>query len=360
MRVWTVSEVKAGTLTQCVGVGHHIDPELHSVIVAKQLRRWRTGLLSPYRRLPQPHPDIIISCGTLAQRHVFAIAAACNKRPLTVHLQTPSSAFAQQYDMAFIPRHDWTDAKANTAGFHQMLGAPHQITAERLENARPTARATWVKSNAKAVTVLIGGSNGAYLFDDATIDKLIATIEGLAARGWTVLVSTSRRSEPTILPRLLALRSDRIIVWDRTSANPYVDFLAAADAFLITKDTITMNCEAVASGRPVYSFDLAKTPCDKLDKFERFHADMSTTLGLTRPFEGEIVHYEYTPPDKSRRIAELIRSAAPGRALERPSGMVRRGSHEAAAARKAVREVGEEAGILIGDDNRPPREAGSR
>lgn len=246
----------------------------------------------------------------MAQRHVFAIAAACDKRPLTVHLQTPYSEFARKYDIVFISRHDWTEKKANTTHFHQMLGVPHQITAERLENARPKARATWVKGNAKTVTVLIGGSNGAYLFDDVTIEKLIATIEGLAAQGWTVLASTSRRSEPTILPRLLALRSDRIVVWDRTGPNPYIDFLAAADAFLITKDTITMNCEAVASGRPVYSFDLAKTPGIRLDKFERFHADMSTTLGLTRSFEGEIGHYEYTPPDEARRIAEMIRDAA--------------------------------------------------
>jgi uncharacterized protein len=310
MRVWTVSEVKAGTLTQCVGVGRHIDPEPHSIIVAKELRRWRAGLLSPYRNLPQPHPDIIISCGSMAQRHVFAIASACRKRPLTVHLQTPYSEFARKYDMVFISRHDWTEAKASTANFHQMLGVPHQVTAERLENARPTARMTWVQGDAKAVTVLIGGSNGAYLFDDATIEKLIATIEGLAAQGWTVLASTSRRSEPTILPRLLTLRSDRIVVWDRTGANPYLDFLAAADAYLITKDSITMNCEAVASGRPVYSFDLAKTPGIRLDKFERFQADMSTTLGLTRPFEGEIGHYEYTPPNEAHRIAEMIRDAA--------------------------------------------------
>ncbi|HEV2900338.1 MAG TPA: ELM1/GtrOC1 family putative glycosyltransferase [Pseudaminobacter sp.] len=314
MRVWTVSEVKAGTLTQCVGVGRYIDPEPHSIIVAKKLRRWRMGLLSPYRGLPQPHPDIIISCGRMAERHVFAIAAACHRRPVTVHLQTPSAEFARRYDMAFISRHDWTEAKANTANFHQMLGVPHQITGKRLENARPKARATWVNSNAKVVTVLIGGSNGAYLFDDATIDKLIVTIEGLAAQGWTVLVSTSRRSEPTILPRLLALRSDCIVVWDRTGTNPYTDFLAAADAFLITKDTITMNCEAVASGRPVYSFDLAKTPCDRLDKFERFHADMSATLRLTRPFEGTICHYGYAPPNEARRIADVIRNAAPRRA----------------------------------------------
>lgn len=307
MRVWTVSEVKAGTLTQCVGAGKYIDPQPHSVVVGKKLKRWQVGPLSPYRKLPQPEPDIIISCGSMAPRHVFAIAGKCRRKPFTVHLQTPQPEFANRYDMAFISRHDWTPEKAANPHFHQMLGVPHQITLERLAAERPEARAKWLKSGGRALAVLIGGSNIAYIFDQATIDRLIDSIRALAAEGWTILASTSRRSEPSILQRLLALRSDRIVVWDRTGANPYVEFLAAADAFIVTKDSITMNCEAVSSGRPVYSFDLARgEPGDKLDKFEWFHHDMTETLRLTRPFAGSIDPYNYTPPDEGRRIADLI------------------------------------------------------
>jgi mitochondrial fission protein ELM1 len=315
MRVWTVSEVKAGTLTQCVGVGKHIDPQPHSVVVGKKLKRWQIGPLSPYSSLPQPEPDVIISCGSMAPRHVFAIASHCRKKPFTVHLQTPQPEFANRYDMAFISRHDWTPEKARNQHFHQMLGVPHQITNERLALARPDARAKLVKAGGQALAVLIGGSNTAYVFDQATIDRLIGSIQMLAAEGWTVLASTSRRSEPSILQRLLALRSDRIVVWDRTGENPYVQFLAAADAFIVTKDSITMNCEAVSSGRPVYSFDLARDEAgDKLNKFEWFHHDMTETLRLTRPFTGSIEPYEYTPPDEAGRIAGLISEALKQRA----------------------------------------------
>lgn len=309
MRVWTVSELKAGTLTQCVGVARYLDPDPHRMVVgSKKLRRWQRGLLSPYRTLEQPEPDIIISCGRMAPRHVFAIARACRQKPFTVHLQTPPAEFAEQYDMVFISRHDWNNAKATKAHFHQMLGVPHQVTRAKLDLLRPSARAKWVKNGGRTVTVLVGGSNGAYLFDQPTIDSLIVEIKQLTHQGWTALVSTSRRSEPRLLQRLLALRDERIVVWDRTGDNPYQEFLAAADAFLITKDSITMNCEAVTSGRPVYSFDLAKTSGDKLEAFEWFHADMSETLGLTRPFTGELVGYDYTPPDEAPRIAEMIRA----------------------------------------------------
>jgi mitochondrial fission protein ELM1 len=307
MRVWTVSEVKAGTLTQCLGVAHHIDPEPHTVVVQKALKRWQTGLFSPYRKLEQPEPDVIISCGRMAPRHVFAIAAACKKPPFTVHLQTPQPEFTQRYNLAFVSRHDWTEEKSNIPTFRQMSGVPHQITKSLLQKTRPEARARWVKEQGRAIAVLIGGSNGAYAYDGETIARLIHAIRQLAAEGWTVLVSTSRRSEPTILRHLLELKDDRIVVWDRSGENPYRDFLAAADAFLVAKDSITMNCEAATSGRPVFSFDLARIESDKLQKFERFHDDMMNGLGLTRPFEGKIYEYPYEYTNESLRLANIVK-----------------------------------------------------
>jgi mitochondrial fission protein ELM1 len=306
MRIWTVSERKAGTLTQCLGVSRPIDPVPHKVIIEKKLPRWRRGILSPYRSLEQPEPDIIVSCGSMSPSHVLAIAAACRKRPFTVHLQTPQPRFSQLYDLAFIPRHDWTEETSKSPNYRPMLGAPHQFTPEALNDARPAAKEKWGKGAQKMLAVLVGGPNGAYHFDEPTLEHLVNSIRRLAAEGWRLLISTSRRSPPSLLSRLLDLRSDNIVVWDNTGHNPYSEFLAAADAFLITKDTITMTCEALTTGRPVYIFDLAKTPCKKLDEFEWFHTDMGKTHGLTRPFEGSIEPYSYSPPNEAQRIADLI------------------------------------------------------
>lgn len=308
-KVWTVSERKAGTLTQCLGVSRHLDPEPKSIVISKRLKRWRVGLLSPYRHLEGPEPDLIVSCGSMAPRHVMAIAAACRTRPMTVHLQTPQDKFAHLYDLAFISRHDWKPQYDQRPTFRKMMGVPHQMTKERILAGRPEARAKWAPNGESAVAVLAGGPNGAYRYEPETVDQLVAAVETLAASGWRPLVTTSRRSEPALLQRLLKLNSDRIFVWDHTGENPYFQFLAAADAALITKDTITMTCEALSTGKPVYIFDLPKTPCDKLDGFEWFHADMSSTLGFTRPFEGRIETYTYEEPDESRRIAGIVGEA---------------------------------------------------
>ena len=193
------------------------------------------------------------------------------------------------------------------SNYHAMLGAPHQLSAEALEELRPAARARWAPAGGPVVTVLVGGPTKAYAYDEPTIAGLIAAIRAFAGEGRTVLVSPSRRTPPELRDWLLSARSDKIAVWDQAGENPYREFVAAADAFLITKDSVTMPSEAATTGRPVFVFDLAKTQSDKLDEFEWFHRDLSETLGLTRQFEGRIYDYAYEAPDESRRIAGIIR-----------------------------------------------------
>src|SRR5262245_14964829 len=89
LRVWTVSEAKAGTLTQCLGVARLIDPKPRKLVIKRELPAWRSGLLSPYRLLRSPEPQVIISCGGLANSHARALSAACKVPPYTVHLALP-------------------------------------------------------------------------------------------------------------------------------------------------------------------------------------------------------------------------------------------------------------------------------
>ncbi|MCW7545277.1 mitochondrial fission ELM1 family protein [Aurantimonas litoralis] len=309
MRVWTVSEEKAGTLTQCVGVAEHLtdEPIVHTV---ERLPKWRRGLFSPYWRSRAAEPDIVISCGWFAERHVARIRERFGGRPFAVHLQPPAPPSRGIYDLAFVSRHDWKSPRLDGTDYRSMIGVPHRIKRTALDARRQAARGRWLAEgdDRPIVVMLLGGANGAYDYDGPTIDRLVASARDLVAEGWLVLVSTSRRSDPSLLDALLHVGEPDIRVWDRTGDNPYRDYLAAADAFLISKDTVTMHCEALTSGRPVYSLDLAPIQGERLEKFEWFHEDMQETLGLTRPFAGDLAPYDYTFADQSLEIAETIRA----------------------------------------------------
>jgi len=309
LRVWTVSEEKAGTLTQCLGVASHLtaEPVIHKV---GRLPSWRRGLLSPYRRVRAAEPDIIISCGRFAERHVARMKERFAGRPFAVHLQPPAQGSRGVYDLAFVSRHDWKSERLDGTDYRNMIGVPHRVKQIQLSQRRNAARCRWLPDgdDRSIVVMLLGGPNGAYDYDVATIDRIGATAQKLATGGHLVLVSTSRRSDPSLLAALLRIEDPRIHVWDRTGENPYPDYLAAADAFLIGKDTVTMHCEALTSGRPVYSLELAPIEGERLEKFEWFHEDMQETLGLTRPFAGELTPYEYAFADQSAEIAEAVRA----------------------------------------------------
>ncbi|MDX0413403.1 mitochondrial fission ELM1 family protein [Sinorhizobium medicae] len=302
--VWAVAESKAGTLTQCLGVGK----QFHREPVVKLISRTR-GLRKLFEprlfRKKEQRPELVVSCGFRAEPAVLDIKAAYGGKPVTVHLQRPR---IEGYDLVFVSRHDWVDELNRRPNYHSMVGVPHQITWARLAPLRDAARRRLSPDGRPIVAVFVGGSNGAYVYDDRTHQNIKGAIEQLEKEGWRIVVSVSRRSEDHTQQALSTLNSESIAVWDRRSENPYLDYMAAADAFVIAKDSITMPCEALATGKPVFTLELTHVAGPRLDKFERYHRDLHETLQLTRPFEGKIEPYSYEPLDETRRIASVIRS----------------------------------------------------
>jgi uncharacterized protein len=301
---WAVTESKAGTLTQCVGVLKQLTPSpvVKTISRSRGIRKWFEPAL--FRR-SEREPVVLVSCGFRSEKATLDIKSAYGGRPLAVHLQRPR---IDGYDMVFVSRHDWVPELDNLPNYHPMVGVPHQITSKRLSPLREDARARYGSGGKPIAAVFVGGPNGAYLYDEKTHDVISQAVRHLELEGWHVLVSVSRRSEEATLKALLKLRSPNVDVWDRTGENPYLSYMAAADGFLITKDSITMPCEAVATGKPVYSLELTHVPGPRLEKFEFYHRDLSKTLGLTRPYHGQMEAYTYQPLDETRRIGSIIRS----------------------------------------------------
>ena len=92
------------------------------------------------------------------------------------------------------------------------------------------------------------------------------------------MVTASRRTPEHFVDRLrAALDGVPALIWDGNGQNPYADFLAHADLFVITADSVSMTCEAAATGRPIYVF----APSGGSAKFNRFHSALAA-YGATR------------------------------------------------------------------------------
>ncbi|MET0358380.1 MAG: ELM1/GtrOC1 family putative glycosyltransferase [Pararhizobium sp.] len=321
-KAWAVTEEKAGTLTQCLGIAKEIDPDPVVKIVTRP-RGWRKWFRPRLFSVRESEPAFMVSCGFRAEEPVLAIKSAFGGRPFAVHLQRPR---VDGYDLVFVSRHDWVPELDGIDHVHKMVGVPHQITPERLAE-HAGSRARYAEPNDRVAAVFLGGSNGAYLYDDRCHLAIGEAVRGLEAAGWKIVISVSRRSSDETLQAALRLRSANVTVWDRTGDNPYLAFMAAADAFLIGKDSITMPCEALVTGKPVYTLDLTPVPGERLSKFETYHRDLRETLKLTRAFAGDLAPYAYEPLNETKRIGGIVAEALSDRqthGARRPGVSVKR------------------------------------
>ena len=139
----------------------------------------------------------------------------------------------------------------------------------------------------------------------------------LGALGASFMITPSRRTHA----RLLAVTEEATrafprILWNGEGANPYPQFLAHADAFVVTADSVNMTGEASATGRPVYVF----TPSAGSDKFRRFHAALQAH-GATRPLPDNpdgVPAWSYEPLQSAETIAREIERRWNARAGHRP------------------------------------------
>lgn len=132
---------------------------------------------------------------------------------------------------------------------------------DRADQARAAAlwAPRWAGLPRPWVAVLVGGSSGPYLFDAATAERL-GREAGAVARetGGSLLVTTSSRTRPTVVPALKrALDAPAFLHdWRRgEEENPYQALLSLADRFIVTGDSMSMLAEAAGTGKPLQIFE---------------------------------------------------------------------------------------------------------
>ena len=316
--IWVLHDGKPGMASQALGLAEATGfPFAEKPLAVRRPWAWLPPhlWLAPlravtleYGELAPPWPDLVVSCGRNAVRPALAIRRASGGRTLAVHIQDPRFGRGG-FDLLFVPEHD----RLRGPRVFVTRGAIHRITPARLAAERRRFPAL-ENLPRPIVAMLVGGSNRAYQLD---LRRLGAVAETVAAavcrRGGSVVVTPSRRTGPAGL----AVLRDHLAglpsaVWDGTGENPYFAYLAVADVFLVTADSVSMISEAAATGKPLHILELDGGDA----KFARFHAAMQDA-GITRPFAGDIEKWSYPPPDDTARAGAALRDLVHARLAER-------------------------------------------
>lgn len=310
-RAWLITDGKAGMMTHVRGLAEALGVVAENRIVDP---KGAYKFFSPYGPAPKaemfgpeglfkpPFPAIAIASGRLAIPYLRALKKAAGHRIFTVYMQDPRTG-AKTADMIWVPAHD----RLRGTNVIVTLTSPHGFSAARISELRKTVPDDIAALPHPRVTVVLGGKNKVYRFSEEADRRFAASLGALAKAGCSFMITPSRRTHPELL-RLVdeATRGAPRILWDGTGENPYPQFLAQADALVVTADSVNMCGEACATGRPVYVF----TPDGGSKKFGRFHAALRE-YGAVRELSETIralETWDYVPLDAASVVAREVES----------------------------------------------------
>jgi uncharacterized protein len=316
---WVVTDGKIGMENQARGLAEAMG--ITPVVKRIRLRTpWRQ--LTPYFRLGHrfafsgkgdpikpPWPDILIATGRSsipASLHVRRESLRHGgKGTFVVQLQDPV-IHPDHFDLVVVPRHDELLGK----NVMTTRGGLHRVTPQKLMHEAKKFEAAFAHLPHPRITVVLGGNNAVYKMTPHEMLQISSQLTALLREtGGSLLVTPSRRTGDMNMAVLsLALTDMPAYIWDGKGENPYYAMLAAADAILVTCDSVNLVSEAATTGKPVMVIDLPGGS----EKFQRFHQALRDD-GLTRSFNGRLESWHYQPLDDVARVAHRILSLVAAR-----------------------------------------------
>jgi mitochondrial fission protein ELM1 len=214
---------------------------------------------------------------------------------------------AGAYDMLIVP----TEARpARQDSVFPVLGAPHRVSPLALHQAS----AAWAERLGHLprphVALLVGGPTRGTDMPPAMAHALGRKVARLTMRlGGAVLASTSRRTGSEASDALAAGLSRSMTLlyrWGEPGDNPYLGFLASADAIVVTADATTMLSEACGTEAAVH----VALPELAGMRQRRLVAALAQA-GQVRPLRDELSPWPRPRLDEAGRIAAEIRRRFP-------------------------------------------------
>jgi uncharacterized protein len=269
-RVWVMTGHKAGDNSQILALAEALGWPFEVKRLVYRPTELLSNLLAPrtllgiLRRksspLAPPWPDLIITAGRRNEPPCRWIQARADRRVRLVHCGRPWARI-ECFDLVVTtPQYrlpERANVLHNTTPLHRVSAAP-----------LAAARALWAPRLAHLprpyIAVIVGGDAGPYVFDHEAATLLGRAASALAARqGGSLLVTTSARTPRHTIDALEAAIEGpaEIFRWSADAAeNPYFGYLAVADSFIVTCESMSMVAEACSTRRPVYMFDLDTGP----------------------------------------------------------------------------------------------------
>lgn len=345
-RVWVIADHKPGHTTQSEGLADELGwpyerIDLEFSPLQELPNAWTRGTrwtLTPAsaQRLQPPWPDLVIATGRRTAPIASWIRKQSRGRCRTVQMGRIGAFERDVFDLAVAPAYACLYPDPRRI---ETAAPVTRVSPRRLEQAATRWGPELAAAPVPRLALLVGGKDPEHEFRSSQARRMGEEVAELAAReGGSVLTTTSRRTNPhaaDVLEEALGETGAHFHRWNANapaSENPYMGYLALADALVVTGESASMLAEACATGKPVYIYPLAaRSPGPKnwALRAERWIADRVTARAYARPVNRRGI-------ERPQRGLELLCAKLLARGFVRTSGHSRR-LHETLVERGLAR-----------------------
>jgi len=322
--IWAVSDGRAGNAAQVraivaalsetrrwlqighiAGQGHRAEP---LTLSPRAPWTWLPGANWPAPRLAlpkaqraeltSPWPSLWLAAGRRSAPYTAAVRGWSGNKTLTVQILDPKSD-PEKFDLVVVPEHD------DLIGLNviRATGSPTHFSEDAIEETGQ-AFADLADERGKSAVVILGGNSKAHTLTREAATQLIQQMDGLAASGWRLRITCSRRTPVAIVTEMRQF-ADRVgaSFWanEQDGPNPYLAWLLYSDAAIVTEDSANMLSDAAWHGLPLHIAKLKGGAA----KFDRLHKSL-IDRGCAKWFEGKLELWDYPPLREAGRIADII------------------------------------------------------
>ena len=264
--IWLLLGQKAGDNNQVLALGESLGrPFEVRRLRFRPTELWSNVLLGPNVHgidaasragLAPPWPRLVITAGRRNEPVARWIREQADHPVALVHVGRPWAPL-DEFDLIVSTPQYRLPERPNILRLELPL---HRIAPAALEQAGKEWAPRLEPLPRPRIAVLVGGRSGPYTLSAdkaATLGRRASVLAG--GLGGSLLVTTSARTPPGAAAALAAeLRVPHVMHEWRADQdeNPYLGYLALADQFIVTGESMSMLTEACATGKPVHIFDL--------------------------------------------------------------------------------------------------------
>jgi len=242
--------------------------------------------------------DIVISCGRKSVIPSIYLKQKFKNKIMNIHIQDPKVSL-DNFDFIVAPEHDSLKGK----NVLTTKGAIHYLRNRELSENENYLKPQINKE--KLATLIVGGPNKYYDYNDKTIDEIFLKIkDNFINNGYQLIFIPSVRTPQNVINKAVNYFGENQIIITNVDKKAYLSSLKLADHIVVTCDSTSMISEAAMTGKPIY---VAQMPAIKKNNRFKIFFELFKSLNIIKDLENSVDEWSYEKLNETDKISSYIK-----------------------------------------------------